>query len=185
MSVRRLRPCLLLAAGMTAGALQAAEPACDRSESIVTPSPDGRFTASVQHEVCATATGAAAGITVVLTSATDATQRRRVFMMPVPRSREEWARVRWQDAQALEIRIPNLSEAAPPEPQFAGIRISLAYCGDNAEDRARLAAHKAAVAQWQKDVSAWVARRKADGDSAGARPARPEEPRLAPGRCID
>jgi hypothetical protein len=176
---------LLLVAAMTTGALQAAEPDCDRSESIITPSPDGRFTASVQHEVCATSTGAAAGITVVLASATDASQRRRVFIMPVPRSREEWARVHWQDAQTLAIRVPNLTEAAPPEPQFAGIRIALVYCGDNPGDRARLAAHKAAVLQWQKDVSDWVARRKVDAVAAGARPARPEEPRLAPGRCTD
>jgi hypothetical protein len=42
-----------------------------------------------------------------------------------------------------------------------------------------------AVKQWQKDVGAWVKRRKEDEASAGARPPRPEEPKLPPGRCTD
>ena len=85
----------------------------------------------------------------------------------------------------MEIRVPNLSEATAPTPEFEGIRITLAYCGDNPEDRERLAAYKAAVKQWQKDVSAWAGRRKQDAEAAGPRPPRPEEPRLAPGRCVD
>ena len=181
--MRKRWPLLLL---LVAGSLQAGEPECDRSGSKTTPSPDGRWIASVQEEVCATANGgAAAGITVVLISAADAGHRKRIFIMPVPRSREDWPRVRWQDANAIELRVPNLSEPVPPEPRYEDIRITLAYCGDNPSDRAALAEYKAAVKQWQQVVSAWAARRKQDEAAAGPRPPRPEEPRLAPGRCTD
>jgi hypothetical protein len=108
-----------------------------------------------------------------------------VFIMPVPRSRDDWPRIRWQGPNAVELRVANLSEAPPPEPLYEGIRISLAYCGDNPADRAQLVAYKAAVQQWQKVVSAWVEKRKQNEDAAGPRPPRPEEPRLAPGRCTD
>jgi len=164
--------------------LNAAEPECDRSGSKSTPSPDGQWIANVQEEVCATATGAAAGITVVLASASDPARSKRVFIMPVPRSREDWPRIRWSGAGAMEVRVPNLSEPTPLESQFEGIRISMAYCGDNPEDRARVAAYKAAIKQWQADVSAWAARRKQDA-TAGPRPPQPEEPVVAPGRCTD
>ncbi len=163
----------------------AAETLCDRSETKATPSPDGKWVANVQEEVCATATGAAAGITVVIASATDAAHGKRVFIMPVPRSREDWPRIRWDSPTAMEVRVANLSEAGPPEPEYEGIRISLSYCNDNPEDRARLADWKAAVKQWQKDVTAWAGKRKQDAAGAGARPPRPEEPRLSPGRCTD
>jgi hypothetical protein len=163
----------------------AEETVCDRSNSLTTPSPDGRWTASVQEVACATPTGAAAGITVELHSSEDASLAPRVFTMPVPSSREDWPRVRWLSAAAIEIRVPNLAEVAPPAPQFQGIAISLAYCGDNPEDRARVAAYKDAIKQWQKVVSAWVKRRKEDEAAAGPRPPRPEEPRVARGRCTD
>ena len=175
----------LLAVAFVPAALHAAENECDRSESKSTPSPDGRWVANVQEEVCATATGAAAGITVVIASSSDPAKAKRVFQMPVPRSRDDWPRIHWDGPAALELRVPNLSEVAAPEPQFEGIRILLAYCGDNPEDRALLAAYKLAVKQWQKDVSAWVQKRKQDADAAGPRPPRPEEPTLAPGRCND
>jgi hypothetical protein len=159
---------------------------CDRSVSKTTPSPEGRWIASVQEEVCTTdAGGAAAGITVVIGSAVDAGTTRRVFIMPVPRSREDWPRVRWSGPNALEIRVPNLSEPSPPEPQWNDIRVTLAYCGDDPVARQALADYRAAVKQWQEYVSAWVARRKQDEASAGPRPPRPEEPRLPPGRCTD
>ena len=176
--------CLLVLCLLPTG-VRAADRECDRSDSKPTPSPDGQWIANVQEEVCATATGAAAGITVVIVSAKDPAVSKRVFVMPVPRTREDWPRIRWQGPAALEVRVANLSEPTPPEPEFEGIRISLAYCGDNPEDRARAAAYKAAVKQWQKDVSAWVARRKQDPVSAGERPPRPEEPTLASGRCND
>lgn len=178
--------CLLAGLAAFSGTLQAAEPECDQSGSKTTPSPDGRWIASIQEEVCSTASGgAAAGITVVLVSASDESRRKRVLIMPVPRSREDWPRIRWQGPAAVEVRVPNLSEPGKPEPEYEGIRISLAYCGDNPADREALAAYKLAVKQWQKDVSAWVARRKLDEAGAGPRPPRPEEPRLAPGRCTD
>jgi hypothetical protein len=163
----------------------AAERICDRSETTATPSPDGQWVANVQHEVCDTGAGAAAGITVVLASVKDPARSKRVFMMPVPRSRDDWPRVRWQDSNVVELRVANLSEAPPPEPEFEGIRIVLAFCNDNPGDRAQLAAYKAAVLSWQKEVTAWAEQRKQDPDAAGARPPRPEEPRLSPGRCTD
>ncbi len=163
----------------------AAELECDQSETRATPSPDDHWVANVQEEVCATANGTAAGITVILASKQQTARSKRVFMMPVPRSREDWPRIRWRNASEMEIRVPNLAEVKPPDAEFDGVRISLAWCGDNPDDRARQAAYKAAVLQWQKDVSAWVKRRNEDAQAAGPRPPRPEEPRLAPGRCTD
>jgi hypothetical protein len=175
----------LLATCLLAPHLQAAENLCDRSGSKATPSPDGRWVANVQEEVCATPSGAAAGITVVIESTGDPTLSRRVFIMPVPRSRDDWPRIRWDAPDAMEVRVPNMSEANPPEPTFEGIRIFLTYCGDNPADRTRLVAYKAAVQRWQKDVTAWAQQRKQNPDSAGPRPPRPEEPVITPGRCTD
>lgn len=177
---------MLLALASVPAVLQAAEADCDRSGSTSTPSPDGQWVANVQEEVCATAAGgAAAGITVVLVSVRDPSLSKRVFLMAVPRSREDWPRIRWLDATAMQVRVPNLSEAAPPEPQFEGIRITLAYCEDNKADRDQVAAYKAAVLEWRKLVSLWAQQRKQDPQAAGPRPPQPEEPRLAQGRCID
>lgn len=165
--------------------MQGAEQVCDRSESRLTPSPDGVWVAKVQEEVCSTATGAAAGITVIIEASADEQRSKRVFIMPVPRSRDDWPRVRWASATALEVRVANLSEAAPPEPQFAGVSITLAYCQDNPQDRVQMAAYKAAVKQWQKDVSVWVKLRKEDAAAAGTIPPKPIEPALPAGRCTD
>ena len=170
---------LLPAAGNTA------ERICDQSETTATPSPNGDWVANVQHEVCDTATGAAAGITVVLASKKDPARSKRVFMMPVPRSRDDSPRVRWHGTDAVELRVANLSEAPAPDPEFDGVRITLAFCNDNPGDRAQLAAYKAAVLTWQKEVTSWAEKRKLDPDAAGLRPPRPEEPRLSPGRCTD
>jgi hypothetical protein len=179
----RFSPLLLVLLAPLACAAQ--DTVCERSGSITTQSPDGNWTASVQEVACATASGAAAGITVELLSGKEAATVQRVFTMPVPRSRDDWPRVRWLSANAIEIRVPNLAEVAPPRAEHEGIRISLTYCADNPEDRARLAAYREGVKQWQKDVSAWVKRRKEDEAAAGSRPPRPEEPRLSPGRCTD
>lgn len=178
-------PIALLLLAFSPALLHAAAEECDRSGSRSVPSPGGQWVANVQEEVCATATGTAAGISVIIASTRDPDHSKRVFIMPVPRSREDWPRIRWEGEDAMQVRVANLSEAAPPQPQFDGIRISLVYCNDNPEDRARLAAYKAAVKQWQKDVSAWVQQRKLDAQAAGPRPPQPEEPRLSPGRCID
>lgn len=177
-------PVLLLLALMPAAA-GAAEVFCDQSETRATPSPNGEWVANVQEEVCDTGSGAAAGITMILASQKDAALKKRVFSMPVPRSRDDWPRVRWLDARTVELRVANLSEAPAPQPQFEGIRILLAFCNDNPEDRARLAAYKAAVLTWQQVVTDWNERRKQDAAAAGPRPPRPEEPRLSPGRCTD
>lgn len=173
-------PALAVAADATTSEL-----VCENSESRLAPSPDGKWVAKVQEEACVTPNGAAAGITVILESTQPPERRKRVFIMPVPRSRDDWARVRWLGPTALEVRVPNLAEPAPPDPEFAGIRITLAHCGDNPDDRARLAAYREAVKQWQKDVTAWAAKRKEDPASVGPRPDRPQEPRLDPGRCRD
>jgi len=174
--------CLLLLALLPACA-GAAEQLCDQSETRSTPSPDGVWVARVQEEVCATANGAAAGITVIIASVTEPARSKRVFMMPVPRSRDDWPRIRWHDSKQLELRVANLSEAPAPDPVFQDIRIALVFCNDNPGDRAALAAYKTAVAAWQKTVTAWAEKRKQDPDAAGTRPPRPEEPRLSPGRC--
>lgn len=175
----------LLALAVAPAVSQAAEDFCDRSGSVSTPSPDGQWIANVQEEVCATSSGASAGITVIIASARDPARSKRVFIMTVPRSRDDWPRIRWEGPTAMQVRVPNLAEITPLTPEFEDIRISLAYCGDNPEDRERLVMYKAAVKQWQKDVSAWVQVRKQDPQAAGPRPPRPEEPRLAPGRCVD
>jgi hypothetical protein len=180
-----MRHTTLLVIACLPAALRAEEPVCERSGSRTTPSPDGQWVANVQEEVCATATGAAAGITVILSSVKDPERSKRVFVMPVPRSRDDWPRIRWLDANAVELRVANLSEAPAPEAGFAGIRIALAFCNDNPADRASLVAWKAAVLQWQKDVTAWAERRKQDATAAGPRPPRPEEPKLSPGHCTD
>ena len=164
---------------------QGAEQFCDHSESRLTPSPDGVWVAKVQEEVCTTATGAAAGITVIIEASHDEQRSKRVFIMPVPRSRDDWPRLRWVSAAELELRVANLSEAAPPEPQFEGVHIALAYCNDNPQQRAQLAAYKSAVKQWQKDVGAWVKLRKEDAAAAGTMPPKPVEPVLSAGRCTD
>ena len=180
---RTLLVAMLAVLAVVPATLRAEEPVCDASESRVITAPDGNWKASVQEEVCSAGTGAAAGITVVLASTRDPALKKRVLNMPVPRSREDWPRVRWLAADAVELRVANLSETPAPEPQFAGIRITLDYCDDNPGDRARLTAYKAAVLQWQKDVSAWAQKRKANPDTAGPRPDRPEEPKLPFGHC--
>jgi hypothetical protein len=174
----------LLALLMCAPAFAAQD--CDRSDSIRTQSPDGRWVASVQHDVCASAAGAVAGITVYVSPANEESRGQRVFVTAVPRSHDEWPRVRWQGSSVLQLRVPNLLEiTAPPPPQVEGIRIELVYCGDSPQDRQRLADYKGAIKQWQRDVSAWVQRRKQDAEGAGPRPVRPEEPRLPQGLCSD
>jgi hypothetical protein len=183
--VRNLVLITVLALPLLPASLPAAETVCDRSGSTSTTSPDGRWVANVQEEVCETSGGAAAGITVDLASTQDPERHKRMLIMPVPRSRDDWPRIRWLGPEAMEVRVPNLSESPPPEPEFEGIHVTLAYCGDNPGDRARLADYRIAVKQWQKDVSAWLQRRKADPQNTEPRPPRPAEPVLAPGRCLE
>ncbi|MET0291931.1 MAG: hypothetical protein ABW136_06150 [Steroidobacteraceae bacterium] len=159
---------------------------CDQSGSKSTPSPDGKWIANVQEEVCATATGAAAGITVLLVSAADPAKIKRVFIMAVPREREERAKVRWPANDKLEVRVPNLAESVRLlETAYEGVDVSLTYCGDDPAARASLVAYRESVLQWQKTVSVWAEKRKQDAAAAGPRPPRPEEPRLDRGRCLE
>jgi hypothetical protein len=180
----RLHSMLLLIALMPAAAT-AAERICDQSETKATPAPGGEWVANVQHQVCDTGNGAAAAITVIIASLKDPAKSKLVFMMPVPRSRDDWPRVRWISASAVELRVANLSEAPEAEPLYEGIRISRVFCNDNPADRAAVVAYKDAIQQWQKVVTAWNDKRKQDPEAAGARPPRPEEPRLSPGQCTD
>ncbi len=177
---------VLLALGLVPAAGFAAEQVCDRSGSKSTASPDGAWVANVQEEVCSTPDGARAGITVVLSSATNPERVKRVFIMAVPRSRDDWPQIRWPSASAMEVRVPNLAESVNLlEPRFEGVAVTLHYCGDDPAARAERDGHREAVLAWQRSVTAWAAKRKADPDGAGPRPIRPSEPRLAPGRCTD
>jgi hypothetical protein len=163
----------------------APEPVCDGSESKLTASPDKRFTASVQEQVCSASSGrgAVAGITVILLPADAPQQTGRVAMTAVPRSHDEWPRVVWRSATALEVWVPNLAHVVEVKPGFRDVTVTLKYCGDNPEDRARVAQYQTDFERWKKDTTAWVERRKADPEQAGARPVRPEEPRLPRGVC--
>jgi hypothetical protein len=156
---------------------------CDRSGSKTTPSPQGRWVVNVQEEVCAVGKGVAAGITVVVSSPEAPEQGGRVAMIGVPRSRDDWPRVRWRSETELEVWVPNLAVVVSTQAQWQGVQVTLHYCGDNPGDREAVAAHKLAVKAWQQETTAWVERRKQDPDKAGPRPVRPEEPRVAPGRC--
>jgi hypothetical protein len=156
---------------------------CDRSGSKTTPSPQGRWVVNVQEEVCAVGNGVAAGITVVVSSPEGPEQGGRVVMIGVPRSRDDWPRVRWRSETELEVWVPNLAVVVSTQARWQGVQVALRYCGDNPADREAVAAYKLAMKAWQQETTAWVARRKQDPDNAGPRPVRPEEPRVAAGRC--
>jgi hypothetical protein len=175
----------LLAAGplLPAAAHAAEERVCDRSESRLTPSPDGSWTASVQEEVCSTERGAAAAITVVLVPRDAPQETGRVVATAVPASRDDWARVVWRSAGALEVWVPNLAHVVEVKPAYCDVQVTLKYCGDNPQDRARVAGYQDALKAWMRETTAWVERRKQDAATAGPRPTRPEEPRAPMGRC--
>jgi hypothetical protein len=156
---------------------------CDQSESKRTPSPDGRLTASVQEQVCAAGNRAVAGITVIVAPPDAPTDGVSVAMTAVPRSRDEWPRVVWRGNDALEVWVPNLAHVVDVKPAYRDVKVTLKYCGDNPDHRARVANYQVAIKQWMQDVTAWVERRKQDPEGAGPRPARPEEPRLPKGVC--
>ncbi len=156
---------------------------CEHSGTKSVPSPDGRWIATVQEDVCATGTGTAAGVDVDLTLSGDSTHRRRVFSMRVPRTRDEWPRVLWKSPTVMEIWVPNLAEIGMQVPELEGVRIDLKYCGDNPEERAQRDAYRIALEQWMKDTTAWVEQRKRDPDFKAPRPRRPEEPALSATTC--
>ena len=157
---------------------------CDHSEARPFASPDGRWTARVQEEVCAVATGTGAGVVVDLILAADATHSQRIFSMRVPRSRDEWPRVVWSSPTAMVLWVPNRAEInKSPPADFEGVRIELKYCGDNPEERAQVVAYQAAFKKWMQDTTAWAAARKQDPELKTPRPKRPEEPTYSPDTC--
>ncbi len=160
-----------------------AERVCDHSAGTLYASPDKRWTASVQEEVCSAGKRAAAGVMVSLLEGDSPDSAKRVLNVAVPRTRDEWPRVKWLDAQHLEIWVPNLAHVVQSVAELQGIQVSLKYCGDSADDRQRVADYQQAVKDWQRDVTAWVARRKEDAEKAGPRPDRPQDPRVANTTC--
>lgn len=180
-----LAPACLLVALLPLQA-SSAERVCDKSESKLYPGPGGRWTVSVQEEVCSTDKGgAAAGITVAVGPPADPLSGGRVVITAVPRSRDhgEWPRPVWRDAKTLEVFVPNMANVLEVKPAYEGIDVKLTYCKDRPEDRALVADYQTAFKQWMRDTTAWVERRKQDAASAGARPTRPQEPRVPVGRC--
>lgn len=185
---RRERPFLavLVATALLPALAGAAERVCEQSETTVTKSPDGRLAASVQHQVCATASGGvAAGVTVFIGEAAAPLQGSRVLMLAVPRSREEWPRAVWQGNKALSLWVPNLAKVLETRPAADDVTVTLKYCGDDAEARARVAGYQQEAQQWMQAVTRWSELRKQDAAAAGPRPVRPEEPRLTARACTD
>jgi len=157
---------------------------CDHSEARTASSPEGHWVATIQEEVCATDKGAAAGVNVDLSPAADPAHKSRVFIMRVPRSRDEWPRVIWKSETSMEVWLPNLAEVGLHVADAEGVHIELKYCGDNPRERAQRAEYQAALKQWMKDTTAWVQQKKADPNATAPRPKRPEEPRLTPSTCV-
>lgn len=184
--MRMRHPVLAVLAFALMPVAHGAERVCEQSESVVTSSPQGRREASVQHQVCETAAGGvAAAVTVFVGRPGAALQGARVLATAVPRSREEWPRVRWRDDSALEVWVPNLARVIQPATDHDGVKVTLHYCGDDPESRASVARHEADMQQWMQDVSRWNEQRKNDPEGAGPRPQRPEEPRTLNRPCRD
>ena len=102
---------LLLAALLVPALAGAAERTCEQSESTVSAAPGGALAASVQHQVCETASGGvAAAVTVFVGESAAPLKGTRVAAIAVPRSREEWPRVVWRIVSALEVWVPNLAQ---------------------------------------------------------------------------
>jgi hypothetical protein len=181
--------CALLAAflGVTGrvGTALAAERACDQSEQALTPSPGGRWEASVQHQVCETAGGGvAAAVTVYVGAPGAALQGERVAAIAVPRTREEWPRVVWRGESSLEVWVPNFAQVlATGSPR--DLAVTLRYCADDPEARELVARHQLDLQEWMKAVSRWNELRKSNPDTAGARPVRPSEPKVDRRACRD
>lgn len=158
---------------------------CDHSAATTYPSPDGRWVASVQEEVCAVGNRAAAAVNVDVSSVSDSKHVGRVFSMAVPRSRDQWPRVIWKDDTAMEVWAPNRAHIVKQLPTLEGIRIELKYCGDNPEERAQKVAYQEAFKKWMQDTTAWVERRKLDPQDKTPRPQRPSEPSYSSDSCAN
>lgn len=182
---------VLLALGFLGLATQsgpalAAERACDQSEQALTPSPRGRWEASVQHQVCETASGGvAAAVTVFVGAPGAALQGERVAAVAVPRTREEWPRVVWRGESTLEVWVPNFAQVLTTSPAHRDVTVTLRYCGDDPDARALVARHQQDLQEWMEAVSRWNELRKSDPEGAGVRPVRPAEPRVDRRACRD
>jgi hypothetical protein len=164
----------------------AAEPAhCEHSGERSAKSPDGRWVATVQEEVCDANGVAAAGVVVDLSPSADATHAQRVFSMTVPRSRDEWPKVLWKDAGLLELWVPNRAAIGMQKSESQGVRIELKYCGDNPQERAQVAEFQATFKKWMSDTTGWMERKKRDPNVSEPRPKRPIEPTYPPDTCGD
>ena len=156
---------------------------CEHAGERKVESPDGRWVATVQEEVCAIGTGTGAGIMVDLALASDASHAKRVFNMRVPRSRDLWPRVIWKGPTTMELWAPNRAEIMAQEAQFEGVQIQLRYCGDNPAERAQVVEYQAALKQWMKDTTEWAQKRKQDPAFNEPRPKRPVEPSYSSDSC--
>jgi hypothetical protein len=182
--VMRLATAALVAAMLLPTGARGAEVTdCDHSAATTYPSPDGRWVASVQEEVCAVGNRAAAAVNVDIASASDPKRVGRVFSMAVPRSRDRWPRIVWKDEKSLELWAPNRAHIVKPVQPFEDLRIELRYCGDNPGERAQMVAYQEAFQQWMKDTTEWVERRKRDPSDQTPRPKRPSEPSYSSDSC--
>ena len=177
----RLALTLLLA--LVPAACWAAE--CEHSGEKSYASPDGKWTATVQEEVCAVGTGTAAGVMVDLALTSDATHAKRVFNMRVPRSRDQWPRVIWKSPTVMELWAPNRADIMAQESGFDGVQIQLRYCGDNPAERAQVGEYQAALKQWMKDTTEWAQKKKQDPSFNEPRPKRPVEPTYSSDSCAN
>lgn len=178
---------LVLTLSLAPVAAWAADPQheCEHAGTKTYESPDKRWVATVQEEVCAIGTHTGAVIMVDLALAADAAHAKRVFNMRVPRSRDLWPRVIWKGPATMEIWAPNRADILARESQFDGVRIELQYCGDNPAERAQMAEYQAAFKQWMKDTTEWAQKRKQDPAFSEPRPKRPVEPRYSSDSCAN
>ncbi len=88
---------------------------CEHAGTKTYESPDERWVATVQEEVCAIGNRTGAGIMVDLALASDASHAKRVFNMRVPRSRDQWPRVIWKSPTTMELWAPNRAEILAQE----------------------------------------------------------------------
>ena len=165
----RLLISLFPALAMSPGIVTAAERVCEQSEATVTPAPDGRLAASVQHQVCATESGGvAAAVTVFIGDAGAPLQGSRVVMTAVPRSRDEWpqAVLAWQ-CGARSLGAEPREGAREQMPTYKDVAVALKYCADDPGQRARVAQHQVDIQQWMAAVTRWSELRKKDPQGAG------------------
>ena len=158
---------------------------CEHSGEKSYASPDGKWVATVQEEVCAVGTGTAAGVMVDLAPADNDSHVTRVFNMRVPRSRDLWPRVIWKGPTVMELWAPNRAEIMAQSSSFEGVQVQLKYCGDNPAERAQVGEYQAALKQWMKDTTEWAQKKKQDPGFSEPRPKRPEEPRYSDDSCAN